>query len=87
MFFAIVAGGGGLYLMLMAAGLIHREYMKSWNRPRKLALTVMGAGFFILGMYFGYLAYFLSTPAGQDFQRLQRDLNRDYMQTGPQNRG
>ena len=78
MFFAIVAGLGGLYLLLMAMGLIHREYMSSWNRPRKLALTIMGGGFFILGMYFGYLDYFLSTPEGKEHQRQQRELNRQY---------
>lgn len=82
MFFAILAGGGGLYLLLMAAGILHREYMKSWNRPRKMALTIMGAGFLILGLYFGYLEYFLSTPAGKEFQQLQRDLNRQHLPSG-----
>ncbi|MBR31849.1 MAG: hypothetical protein CMN77_11080 [Spirochaetaceae bacterium] len=78
LFFAIVAGFGGLYLILMVAGLLHRDYMKSWNRPRKMALAIMGTGFLILGMYFGYLAYFLSTPEGQEHQRQQREMNRMY---------
>jgi hypothetical protein len=83
LFFAIIAGGGGIYLMLMAARLIHRKYMEDWNRARRMGLAIMGGGFFIMGAYFGYLAYFLSTPEGQEHQRMQRELNRTYMPQQP----
>tara|TARA_Y100001933_G_scaffold219489_1_gene228186 strand:- start:255 stop:404 length:150 start_codon:yes stop_codon:yes gene_type:complete len=43
-----------------------------------MALAIMGSGFLILGLYFGYLAYFLSTPEGQEHQRQQREMNRMY---------
>ncbi|MCB1305318.1 MAG: hypothetical protein KDK37_13615, partial [Leptospiraceae bacterium] len=68
MFFLILAGGGGIYLILMSFGLIHKQYMSDWNRQRKLGLRIMGAGFLIMGLYFGYMQYFLSTPEGKEIQ-------------------
>lgn len=37
----------GLYFMLMAMGLLHREFVSTMNRARRNGLMVLGAGFFL----------------------------------------
>jgi len=50
MFLIILYIAGGVYFLLMATGLLHREYMSAMGRNRRLGLIVMGAGFVILGI-------------------------------------
>jgi len=80
MFFAIIYCGAGIYVILMALGVIHKEFKARLDRPRRLGIMLLGGGLIVLGLYYGYHAYFFSTPAGKDYQRLQRDLERGYIQ-------
>lgn len=45
---------GGLYLVLMSFGLLHRKFVLTMGRNRRLGLFVLGAGFFLLGINFTY---------------------------------
>ncbi len=58
MILVILYTGAGLYMLLMFFGLIHREYMKTMNRNRRIGLLILALGFLILGVtyssyYFG----------------------------------
>jgi hypothetical protein len=64
----------------MSFKIIHKEYVSTWNRFRILALRIMAIGFLILGGYYGWLYYFLSTPEGKAIQELQKKLNQQYFQ-------
>ncbi len=80
MFLAILYTAGGLYLLLMAAGLLHRAYMKKMQKPQLTGLIVLGGGFLILGLYYSYFTYYMSTPEGKAQQHLQNELNRRAIQ-------
>lgn len=66
-FFALYALAG-VYLLLIAAGLIHRRFLESidpFRRPSvRLALVIFGLGLSVSGMYYVYLYV-------GDFQRRQ----------------
>ncbi|MBW7858724.1 MAG: hypothetical protein H3C43_10645, partial [Leptonema sp. (in: Bacteria)] len=53
MFFVLVYGIAGFYLLLMAAGVLQKEYMSTWNRARKRAIWVMSIGLIVLAFYYG----------------------------------
>lgn len=71
MFYVLVYGLGGLYLLLMSFNLLHKSYMLTWNAPRRTALRVIAGGLLILAGYYGWLTWFLSTPEGKQHQELQ----------------
>lgn len=78
MFFVLVYGIAGFYLLLMASSIIHKEYMSTWNQSRKRAIWVMSIGLIILALYYGWLTWFLSTEEGQKHQELQQKLQYQY---------
>ncbi|GIX43087.1 MAG: hypothetical protein KatS3mg129_2820 [Leptospiraceae bacterium] len=77
MFFIIIYTFVGVYFLLMSLKLIHKDYMSTWNRSRILALRIMAVGFLVLGGYYAWFYYFLSTPEGKAIQELQRKLNQE----------
>ncbi len=44
----------GLYLLLMAVGLLHRKFVSGMNLNRRIGLAILGGGFFLLGLNFVY---------------------------------
>ena len=51
MFLAILYVGAGVYLLLMPAGLLHRERMRGVPGPARFGIAVMGIAFVFLGLF------------------------------------
>ncbi len=56
MILVILMGAGGLYLLVMSTGLIHRKFMSTVDRFRRIGMILLGSGFFILSIV--YYRYF-----------------------------
>lgn len=80
MFFAVVYLGAGIYFLLMSFRLIHRKLVKTWSKSRILALRIMGIGFLVLGGYYAWFHYFMTTPEGKAIQNLQREFQRQLIE-------
>lgn len=78
MFFILIYLCAGLYFLLMSFRIIHKSYIYTWNRSRIIALRIMGIGFLILGLYYSWFYYYLSTDEGKAILKLQKQLNLDY---------
>ncbi|MCS7204887.1 MAG: hypothetical protein NZ853_04260 [Leptospiraceae bacterium] len=81
MFYIIVYLGVGIYFLLMSFGILHKNYMKTWSKRRILALRIMAVGFLVLGGYYAWFYYFMSTPEGKAIQELQKQLHREYIKS------
>ncbi|MCX7811187.1 MAG: hypothetical protein N2247_09775 [Leptospiraceae bacterium] len=79
MFYVIIYTGVGIYFLLMSFKLIHKNYVSNWNRPRIIALRIMAVGFLVLGGYYAWFYYFVSTPEGKAILELQKKLNQEYI--------
>lgn len=79
MFFIIIYLSIGIYSLLMSFRIIHKKYMQTWNRSRIIALRITAIGFLILGFYYSWFYYFLSTEEGKAILELQKKLNLNYM--------
>jgi hypothetical protein len=73
MFFIIIYTGAGLYFLVMATGLIHREYMSTMGRNRRMGLIVMGAGFVILGISQIFYYYLQSDSSPVKSERIKEE--------------
>ena len=82
MFFALLYCGVGAYLVLITMGLLHRDYAKTLDPGRRLGIRVLAGGLLVLGAYYGFHAYFFSTPAGKEYRELERRLQREAVE-GP----
>ncbi len=80
MFFFLLYGGLGVYLMLLSFGVLHREYARTLDAGRRLGIRILAGGLLVLGGYYGFHAYFFSTPAGKEYRELERRLQRDALQ-------
>lgn len=63
---------GGFYLVLMAAGLLHRDYVSKMGFHRRLGLLILGGGFFLLGMNLTYYYFFQSRKSLEAPERYRR---------------
>ena len=77
MFFLLIYGGFGIFLLLYGFGLLKGRLPGNPSGHRRVGILVLGFGLLILGAYYGYLAYFLSTPEGKAHQKLQRKMQRN----------
>ena len=75
MFFAILYTGSGIFLLLLAIGVVRPSFVKPLDGARKLGMLVFGFGLLILGLYYGYMVYFSRTEEGKSQMELQRELN------------
>lgn len=76
MFYVILYCGGGLYLLLMLVGVLHRDFVKTMNRYQKYGLAAMGGGLLVLGLYYLFLTTYLHSPDGQRLKAEQERLRR-----------
>ncbi len=82
MFYIILYCGAGIYLLLMLAGLLHRDFVRKMNRYQKYGLAAMGGGLLVLGLYYVFFFTFMASPEGQRFRAEQDRLRRQELQTG-----
>ena len=82
MFYIILYCGGGIYLLLMLFGVLHRDFVSQMNRYQKYGLTAMGGGLLVLGLHYAFLFHFLHSPEGKRFQEEQRRLQTQELPTG-----
>lgn len=80
MILVVLYCGAGIYMLLMAAGLLHRSYVKRMPPPAKIGLILFGAGLLIIGSYYAWYYYFRTTPEGKALIEIQEDLNRRAIQ-------
>lgn len=70
MFFFLLYAGAGLYVVLIAAGVLHRGWMRGideYRRPLvRTALALFGFGIFGMGLYYVAIYYY------EDQRRLER---------------
>ena len=83
MFYIILYCGGGIYLLLMLAGLIHRDFVRQMNRNQKYGLVAMGGGLLILGLYYVFLYTYMASPDGRRLKKEQDRLRRMELQRSP----
>ncbi len=63
--YTILYGGIGIYLTLIALGILHRGVVGELRGPRRLAAWVMALGFLGLGAHHAWQYYRFQTPEGQ----------------------
>ncbi len=76
MILVIIYCGAGIYMLLMAAGVLHRSYVKKMPAPAKMGLVLFGGGLLVIGSYYAWYYYFRSTPEGKALIELQEEMNR-----------
>ncbi len=74
MFFILVYLGIGIYLLLMSFRIIHKNFITEQTPYRIYALRIAGIGFLILGLYYTWFYYFISTPEGKAILEIQKKL-------------
>jgi len=78
MFYSLVYGLSGLYLLLMSLHLIHKQFMANWQGSRLTALRIAAIGLLILSFYYAWFTWFMSTDEGKAHQELQQKMQRQY---------
>lgn len=51
MFLAILYLGGGIYLMLLSFGVLHRDFGKTLDHWRRMGIRLLAGGLLVLGSY------------------------------------
>lgn len=64
----------GIYILTMSMGFLHKDFVNSMSTGRRNGLAVLGAGFFLLGLSYGF--YYLKGPAKEN--RSQHELIEKY---------
>ncbi|MBI3395050.1 MAG: hypothetical protein HY042_04375 [Spirochaetia bacterium] len=76
MILVVIYCGAGLYLLLMAAGLLHREYVKRMPGAGKAALVLIGGGLLVVGSYYAWYYYYRTTEEGKQLIKMQEELEK-----------